>query len=99
MELTEVDLFGVVIADPPQQKQRGYIAPPGTGPNDETCSSCRFFCRVKYSKTYFKCELMYKGWTHGYGTDIKARSPACRCWQPPNQDNYLPLNKWDETPD
>jgi len=60
---------------------RGYPAPPGTGPEGEACKTC-------YHKTtkpgtagrYLKCRLMYKHWTGGGATDIKSGSPACRKW-------------------
>lgn len=36
-------------------------------------------------KTYFKCWLMNRVWTGGYGTDIRANSPACQHWATPQQ--------------
>ena len=83
----EVDLFGQEI---PYQhpsngnrgrnaNPRGYAARPGTGPADETCQSCEHYCILRGK--YRKCELLKWRWTHGAGTDIRARSPACRYWQ------------------
>jgi hypothetical protein len=85
------DLFGNPIVDrlpvaPGVPKKRrdpapnGYSAPPGTGPKDQTCKTCRHFVRKVMSKTYFKCWLMNRTWTGGGATDIRANSPACRNW-------------------
>jgi hypothetical protein len=60
----------------------GYAAAPGTGPDGETCGSCRHLYRKHMSKTYLKCFLMRRHWTGGSGTDIKAKSPACKVWEP-----------------
>jgi len=85
------DLFG----DAPEQSQpttrgrgpkggkhyvqpKGYAAMPGTGPTDETCGSCKFAVR---GRRWLKCELIRARWTHGRGTDILARTPACSKWQ------------------
>lgn len=66
----------------PTQK-RGYAAPPGTGPVGETCKSCKHYRSVcGGSKSFPKCQLMSSVWTHGPGTDILARAPACRLWEP-----------------
>lgn len=89
------DLFGQEVEEPRprltksgkrkrDETPRGYSAPPGTGPAGETCSSCKFFCRVKFSKTYFKCGLMHRNWSACYATDIRARALACRNWSPPD---------------
>lgn len=61
---------------------RGYAAPPGTGPKDETCKTCKHIVRVHYhDKTYLKCQLREATWTHGGGSDIRAKFPACRFWE------------------
>lgn len=63
-------------------QKRGYAAPPGTGPVGETCKSCINYRSVcGGNKSFPKCELMRSSWTHGYGTDILAKAPACREWQ------------------
>lgn len=71
------------LGHPPESKGKmgGYPAPPGTGPDGETCRNCKFK-RVSPSATnhFLKCELMEQHWTHGKGTDIAAKSPACREW-------------------
>jgi hypothetical protein len=66
--------------------RRGYVAPPGTGPKDETCASCAFIKRVQLAKTYLKCGLFPRP-TGGQATDILARSPACREWAAPGSDD------------
>lgn len=63
--------------------KRGYAAPPGTGPAGETCKTCRHLRRRDMAKTYLKCALMEAVWTGGPGTDILAKAPACRRWDPP----------------
>lgn len=60
---------------------RGYFAPPGTGPEGETCKSCIHAHPIRLSKTYWKCELMRQAWTGGRRTDILVGSPACRGWE------------------
>lgn len=90
--MTDVDLFGEPIrglAPLPQNldgkrrptPKRGYAAPPGSGPKDETCRNCQHHARIAYAKVYHKCALMEKAWTGGQGTDIDTRSPACRYWE------------------
>lgn len=61
----------------------GYSAPPGTGPEGETCKSCKHLVRVETGarRIYRKCGLQRHRWTHGPGTDIKASALACRCWE------------------
>lgn len=60
-------------------KKRGYAHPPGTGPAGETCATCKHIRRVGNIRLYRKCALVK--WTHGAGTDILARSPACAKWE------------------
>ena len=56
---------------------KGYAAPPGTGPEGETCGSCRHIMRVPWAK----CGLVKDRWTHSRGSDVKVRAPACRRWE------------------
>jgi hypothetical protein len=56
----------------------------GTGPNGETCGSCRWIHRSP-SGRYRKCRLTDHRWTHGTATDIKAAWPACSKWQDPEE--------------
>jgi hypothetical protein len=58
-------------------KERGlHAAPPGSGPDGETCGSCANLVRKRMSKTYLKCSLMESKWTGGAGTDVRAKDPA-----------------------
>lgn len=51
---------------------------PGSGPEGETCGTCANVARVEYhGKIYRKCGVMRPHWTHGEGTDIRMRWPAC----------------------
>lgn len=59
-------------------KRSGYAHIPGTGPEGETCGTCKH--KIAMRGRFLKCELRYETWTHGYGTDILARSPACKFW-------------------
>jgi len=64
-----------------QGKMGGYPATPGTGPEGETCKTCKFkTTKPGVAGRYLKCLLMREHWTGGGGTDIKAGSPACRYW-------------------
>lgn len=78
------DLFGGLPAsarpDRPVKHRGLYAALPGTGPDGETCGSCEHIARHP-SGHYRKCALVRDRWTHGPGTDIKARSPACSKWE------------------
>lgn len=64
-------------------KKGGHAACPGSGPDGQTCGSCRHLARKRMSKTYLKCELMRAIWTGGGGTDVRARDPACKKWEAP----------------
>ncbi len=55
-----------------------YPAMPGTGPDGETCKTCRFSHFRGHGKRYWKCELVKT--TNGPGTDIRVGSPACHRW-------------------
>lgn len=93
MASPERDLFG----NPPTHAQqvaakskakrkptpaRGYAFTPGTGPEGETCGSCRHIARTSGdARIYIKCGLMRAKWTKGPGSDIRAQSPACKEWE------------------
>jgi hypothetical protein len=64
-----------------ETKPNGYAWRPGTGPANQTCGSCAHIARIPLAKTYLKCGVMRAHWTGGRGTDILARSPACREWK------------------
>ena len=85
------DLFHLARALTPQERRRlnakpktkktGHAWRPGTGPEGETCKTCRHLVRKVMSKAYLKCGLMRAHWTGGGGTDVRAGDPACREWQ------------------
>jgi hypothetical protein len=65
--------------------KNGYAAQPGTGPQGETCKTCKHKLSMESnsgSKRFIKCELRRATWTHGEGTDIRASSPACSKFEP-----------------
>lgn len=65
---------------------RGYFAPPGSGPKDQTCGTCKHCQRDRnYSgtKSWAKCEKARGKWTHGRGSDILVKAPAYRAWEAP----------------
>jgi hypothetical protein len=64
----------------PIKKSGLYAAWPGTGPDGETCGSCKHCVRA-WNGRYRKCGLLRSIWTGGPGTDIKARSAACSKWE------------------
>jgi hypothetical protein len=59
----------------------GYAAAPGTGPEGETCKTCKHIHANQMAKTYYKCALMRHKWTGGPKTDIRVKSPACVRWE------------------
>lgn len=64
------------------KKKTGLHAmPPGTGPENETCGSCKYLYRKRMSKVYLKCGLCRALWTGGGGSDVKSRDPACSRWE------------------
>lgn len=83
------DLLGNEITEAEARRQmkrkgtqpQGYAAMPGSGPEGETCGSCKHLCRKRMAKTYLKCGLMRRHWTGGTATDVRAKAPACRNWE------------------
>jgi hypothetical protein len=60
----------------------GYAAQPGSGPEGETCKTCRHRVRVGGgTRSYPKCQLMQHAWTCGPGSDIRVRTAACSRWE------------------
>ena len=52
------------------------LASPGTG----TCGTCIHLSAAPYHDgKYFKCKLTK--WTHGFGTDIRRKWPACERYE------------------
>lgn len=64
-----------------RSKKTGHAWPPGTGPEGETCGSCKHLARKSMGRVYLKCGLMQAVWTGGAGTDVRARDPACKKWE------------------
>lgn len=62
-------------------RKRGHAARPGGGPAGETCGSCGHRVSVVGGKkTFSKCALNKRNWTHGSGSDITRKDPACALW-------------------
>lgn len=60
----------------------GYASPPGTGPKNQRCNTCRFCITItEHSRRVRKCEIVAAKWTTTPETDIKHNAPACRDWQ------------------
>jgi hypothetical protein len=82
------DLFGNPISEPVKDSKThatGYATRPGSGPAGQTCGTCKFATRTGHSrKSYFKCMVIRHRWTHGPGTDILLKSPACSFWKAKN---------------
>lgn len=78
-----LDLFGVEIPDVSLPIKGGYAKQPGSGPVGETCGSCEHYTHayVRSGRHFRKCGLMEAHWTHGPGSDIKMKSPACSMWE------------------
>jgi len=84
-----INIFGEEVVVPEKRTTplpRGHAAPPGSGPQGETCGSCEHIFRKSLSKTYIKCALARARWTGGGGTDIRVRDPACRLWEKAKPD-------------
>lgn len=62
--------------------KRGYAAPPGSGPEGETCKSCAhcYGTSPNGGKRFYKCDLIKP--TRSARTDVKLKSPACSRWTP-----------------
>lgn len=61
--------------------KRSHPAKPGTGPEGETCKSCKHLYRKLMSKAYLKCGLACHAWTGGAGSDVRAGDAACSKWE------------------
>lgn len=89
----QTDLFGLVDAPPmtPAERKRmqrrageiprGHAAPPGTGPEGESCRTCAHLVRITRSKAWHKCAASRRIWTHSRRTDVRVSDPACSFWQ------------------
>ena len=49
--------------------------------NGKKCRSCIHKVKMSYSKSFYKCELNKKHWTHSTKTDIRLRDEACNLWE------------------
>lgn len=79
--MTGTDLFGQP-ATAPEKLRGGYPRRPGSGPTGETCGTCRnCIATGPHSRVYYKCKVLQFRWTHGPGTDIKKKTPACEMWE------------------
>lgn len=84
------DLLGVpisesaAIARPKRPKKTGHAAPAGSGPAGMRCKDCTHLvrARIRSGKIFSKCDLMRHTWTHGGGSDIRQRDPACNRFKP-----------------
>jgi len=81
-------LFGAE-TDFAKRRTGGHAAPPGTGPEGETCKTCEHYVHRPSGsgKVFRKCLLMRRAWTNGPGSDIRAKDPACREWEPYQPEN------------
>lgn len=73
-DITDTDLR-------PRRRDMAHAAKPGTGPEGETCGTCRHLARLQYQNVYLKCGLMKAVWTGGRATDIRCKDAACRMWE------------------
>lgn len=70
---------------------RGHAWPCGTGPAGETCGSCRHRVKVFGGTRYHqKCGRNKTMWTHGPGSDIRAKDAACKLWEGKNDSPCRP---------
>jgi len=60
-------------------KPKGNAAPIGSGPEGETCKSCKHSWSHTTAKRYWKCALVKP--TRGAGTDIRLKWAACSRWE------------------
>jgi len=91
MIASQPDLFdiGERLSEPTEAEPRPPLdrctpALSGTGPENQTCRSCKNKTATfsGSGKRFLKCEVMRRHWTHGGATDIKARWDACSHWRP-----------------
>ena len=84
------DLFGnevSAVAPSKRRKDLAHAAPPGTGPEGETCGTCANVCAKEFARWakgktryrhYFKCRLCRC--SCGPATDIRLKHKACAFW-------------------
>lgn len=75
--LTPAERKALLKRVPKRSKARPSDLP---GPLAETCGTCaNHVANDQWSKRYYKCKLVH--WTHGPGTDIRLKDPACSLWR------------------
>jgi hypothetical protein len=83
IEQTWLDLHLDAITQQVRKRDKAHPYRPGTGPAGQTCGSCQKCSAIDYhNKRYYKCHVLMKYWTHGPGTDIRKKDPACKSWEP-----------------
>lgn len=81
----QLHLFGGVEPHPESPEKYSGLrrrlctpAAPGSGPAGKFCRNCEFLRHINYhDRTYLKCGQMSRYWTHGSGSDIRAKWRAC----------------------
>ncbi|MEW6304865.1 MAG: hypothetical protein AB1705_15425 [Verrucomicrobiota bacterium] len=79
----QLSIFGGEVTERQRRKDepKGYAKPPGSGPAGETCGTCAHAVKVRGGRrAYWKCAVIRHRWTHGPGTDIRLKTPACSMW-------------------
>lgn len=76
--MIQQDWFADETPVPIKNPVKGYAARPGSGPAGETCGSCFHASQVS---GYWKCAAVKHRWSHGLGSDIRLKSPACSQWK------------------
>jgi len=68
-------------ASGPKKLDRAHPMTTGSGPDGETCKSCKHCTRSESHarKRFYKCGLMRA--TRGSATDIRLKDPACGRWE------------------
>lgn len=87
-QLTFTTMGGETVTVPKRGKYyvqpRGYADHPGTGPEGETCKSCKHsYHGGTGHKSFPKCALTRRCHTSGRRTDILMRAAACSKWEKP----------------
>jgi hypothetical protein len=81
----EPTLFGPMEIEPKPKRpvnKRCTPAPSGTGPEGETCKTCRHLARDKHHDyVHLKCGKVEHLWTRGAATDIRSGWAACSEWE------------------
>lgn len=77
-ELTPVAYPTITLRDKSNRayRRRPWWVDVGPGPQGATCKRCKWLRKVQFSKTYYKCG--FQTITHGPGTQIAMKDPACR---------------------